>query len=87
MAPKKLFGRWGAYTPKTPEDRAKARRLEEKRKADLLAQQAWLDKHKTCANGCGAAVAFWEDSPGYSLRYSGCCSSECEQAMKLRETK
>ena len=81
MAPGKLIGRWGAYSPKTPAEKAKAKRLEGKRMAAQVAQQAFLEQHKSCANGCGRPVAFWEDSPVLSLRFHGCCSQECYQQL------
>lgn len=78
-----LYGRYGPYQPKTPADRAKARKQEAARKQAQLSRQAWLEKHKFCANGCGKPVAFW-DEKYLSLRYSGCCSAECEEAKKLK---
>jgi DNA invertase Pin-like site-specific DNA recombinase len=71
-----LIGRWGPYDPKTPEDKKKARIQAQKRRESQAMQQAWLDKHKRCANGCGKPVAFYTDSPSLSLKHGGCCSLE-----------
>jgi len=81
----KLNGRWGPYEPKTPTEKAKARKQTSKRQQDQARTSAFLERHKSCANGCGRAVAFWEDSPVLSLKYSGCCSKECEQAIERRQ--
>ena len=78
--PEKLMGRWGPYDPKTPEDKKKAQGQAQKRRESQAARQAWLDKHKSCANGCGKPVAFYEDSPSLALKHGGCCSRECEEA-------
>ncbi len=80
--PEKLMGRWGPYDPKTPEDKKKAQGQAQKRRESQAARQAWLDKHKSCANGCGKPVAFYEDSPSLALKHGGCCSRECEEAWK-----
>ena len=65
--PEPLMGRWGPYDAKTPEDKKKARGQAQKRRERQTAQQAWLDKHKSCANGCGKPVAFYEDSPSLAV--------------------
>lgn len=77
----KIYGRWGAYEARTPEEKSRARRQEQKRQAARASLGAWLEKHKTCANGCGRPVAFY-DTIHYALKYSGCCSPECESAMQ-----
>lgn len=51
------------------------------RKAEAASLAAWLEKHSACANGCGKPVAFY-DNINYALRFSGCCSAECEAAMQ-----
>ena len=80
-----LFGRWGSYTPKTPEEKARARRQESQRKADRASAALWLERTRWCTNGCGNEAARYEDSPGHALRYSGACSPECEAAVLQRE--
>lgn len=82
-----LIGRWGPYNPKTPEDKKKARIQAQKRRESQAMQQAWLDKHKSCANGCGKPVAFYTDSPSLSLKHGGCCSLECEEAWKANSNQ
>lgn len=82
-----LIGRWGPYDPKTPEDKKKARIQAQKRRESQAMQQAWLDKHKSCANGCGKPVAFYTDSPSLSLKHGGCCSLECEEAWKANNNQ
>lgn len=77
---KQLIGRWGPYDPKTPEDKKKARIQAQKRRESQAMQQAWLDKHKSCMNGCGKPVAFYKDSPSLALKHGGCCSLECSRA-------
>ena len=82
-----LIGRWGPYDPKTPEDKKKARIQAQKRRESQAMQQAWLDKHKSYANGCGKPVAFYTDSPSLSLKHGGCCSLECEEAWKANNNQ
>ena len=82
-----LIGRWGPYDSKTPEDKKKARIQAQKRRESQAMQQAWLDKHKSCANGCGKPVAFYTDSPSLSLKHGGCCSLECEEAWKANNNQ
>lgn len=82
----KLYGRWGAYEARTPEEKAKARRQEQKRQEATDNAAAWLEKTRWCTNGCGKEAARYDDSPGHTLRYSGACSPECETAVAKRET-
>lgn len=79
----KLYGRYGAYTPRTPEEKAKARRQAAARAARNAAANAWLEKHRWCVNGCGREAAFY--GPGQSLRFDGACSPECLEAFRLRQ--
>lgn len=81
----KLYGRYGAYTPRTAEERAKARRQAAARAAKSAAAYAWLEKHRWCINGCGREAAFY--GPGQSLRFDGACSMECLAAFQLRTQK
>lgn len=83
----KLFGRWGAYEPRTPAEKAKARRQEKTRREAKANAAAWLEKTRWCTNGCGKEAARYDDSPGHTLRYSGACSPECEEAVELRKTQ
>lgn len=83
----KVNGRYGSFKPKPHQvdyyaGRAKRQAQERQGRAALL--HAWLEKHKTCANGCGQPVAFY-DTIHYTLRYSGCCSPECEAAMQAKQ--
>lgn len=80
----KLNGRWGPYEPKTPGDKAKARKQASERRQSQAQARDFLDKHKSCANGCGQPVAFYDDSPVLSLRYGGCCSDECQRALNAK---
>ena len=77
-------GRFGAYIPKTPADKAKARKQETKRKADAARAADWLQRTALCINGCGREAARYEDSPGHTLRHGGACSHECEKQAKLK---
>ena len=78
----KLNGRWGPYEPKTPGDKAKARKQAAERKQTQAQARVWLDKHKDCANGCGRPAAFYEDTPVPVLKYGGCCSAECQESER-----
>ncbi|WP_247394640.1 hypothetical protein [Ralstonia pseudosolanacearum] len=78
--PMKLNGRYGPFTPKPGQ--APFYRQRQQRQA-AARRAAWLDPHRTCANGCGQSVAF-TDSIHYALRYSGCCSAACEAALEHR---
>lgn len=40
----KLYGRWGSYEPKTPADKAKARKLASERRQSQAQARAFLDK-------------------------------------------
>ena len=80
-------GRYGPLTPKpeqAPYYRKRQRRQEAARREQVAQRAAWLDKHRSCANGCGQPVAFY-DTIHYALRYSGCCSPECEAEMEQRD--
>ena len=74
-----LWGRYGPYKPRTPAEKVKARQQAEARRQAQQRRQAWLERYSTCLNGCGKPVAFWDETH-LSLRYSGCCSPECESA-------
>lgn len=83
----KINGRYGPFTPKpeqAPYYRKRQRRQEATRREQVAQRAAWLDKHRSCANGCGQPVAFY-DTIHYALRYSGCCSPECEAEMEQRD--
>jgi DNA invertase Pin-like site-specific DNA recombinase len=80
----KLNGRWGPYDPKTPGDKAKARKQASERRQSQAQARDFLDKHKSCANGCGQPVAFYDDSPVLSLKYGGCCSDACQRALDAK---
>lgn len=84
MAAQYLSGRYGLHQPKTPSDRAKARKQAAQASEARLQRQDWLDKHSTCANGCGKPVAFWDETY-LSLRHNGCCSAECEAIHEARQ--
>ncbi|MFC4523639.1 hypothetical protein [Cupriavidus pinatubonensis] len=82
----KINGRYGRFTPRTSQQPYYAKRAKREQRAQLEAAarlRDWLDKHNTCANGCGQPVAFY-DTIHYTLRHSGCCSSECEAAWLAR---
>lgn len=78
-----LKGRFGYYAPRNPEERAKARRQESTRQASAANAAAWLERNRWCKNGCGKPAAMYE-GPYPSLRFSGCCSRECEAAIHTR---
>lgn len=78
----KLKGRWGPYEPKTPGDKAKARKQAGERKQRQAQELAWLDKNKNCANDCGRPAAFYEDTPVPVLKFGGYCSPECKRASE-----
>lgn len=79
-----LWGRFGPYKPRTPAERSKARKQAQERAQQALQRAQWLEKHKACLNGCGAPVAFYDDQY-LGLRYSGCCSAECELSYLGRD--
>jgi len=78
-----LKGRFGYYTPRTPEERLRARKREAKRKQQLAEAEAWRERNRWCRNGCGQPAAFYKGN--ITLRFSGCCSSVCEEAFNARE--
>lgn len=85
----KVNGRYGRFTvPKA--QRANYRETYERQRAaarqKAAERAAWLDKHQSCANGCGRPVAFY-DEIHYALRFMGCCSAECEAAMRKRSER
>ncbi len=80
----KLNGRWGPYEPKTPGDKAKARKKTSERRQSQAQAHDFMDKHKTCANGCGQPVAFYDDSQVPTLKYGGCCSDACQQSLDAK---
>lgn len=72
----KVYGRYGSFTPKPQQAgyyAKRAKRQQQERQARAVSLQAWLERHKSCANGCGQPVAFY-DTIHYSLRYGGCGS-------------
>lgn len=79
----KVNGRYGLFTP-CPDQAAsyakRAKREAEQRKARAAQLAVWLDKHKSCAAGCGKPVAFY-DMVHYGLRFGGCCSADCESRL------
>ncbi len=83
----KVSGRYGRFKPK-PQQAAfyakRAQREQQERQRRAASLRAWLEQHKYCANGCGQPVAFY-DTIHYSLRYSGCCSPECEAALNAKQ--
>ncbi len=85
----KISGRYGSFKPK-PHQAAfyakRAKRQQQERQERAASLRAWLEQHKSCANGCGQPVAFY-DTIHYSLRYSGCCSPECEAALNARQSE
>ena len=78
-----LWGRYGPYKPRTPAEKAKAGKQAEAGRLARQQRQAWLERYSTCLNGCGKPVAFWDDVH-LSLRYSGCCSAECESNYRSK---
>lgn len=82
----KVYGRYGSFTPKphkVPNYAKRGRRQQQQRQEHAASLQEWLERHKSCAHGCGQPVAFY-DTIHYSLRYGGCCSPECEVALEAR---
>ena len=79
----KLFGRWGAYTARTPEEKAKARRQQNARAALVDAARSFKEKHRWCVNSCGNEAAWYEG--GQTLRFDGACSPECLAAFRLHQ--
>lgn len=83
----KVLGRYGFFTPRpdqAPFYAKREKRRQQQQREAAQAQAEWLKKHQACANGCGKPVAFY-DTVHYTLRYSGCCSAECEAAMTPSE--
>lgn len=78
----KLNGRWGEYEPKTPADKARARKQASERQQSQLQAREFLEKHKNCANGCGQPAAFYDDY--IALKYAGCCSDECKRVLDAK---
>lgn len=79
----KLFGRWGYYAPRTPEEKARARRQEATRATQRAAALAFREKHRWCVNGCGQEAA-WYDEGHVCLRFDGACSAECLEAYRAK---
>ncbi len=79
-----LKGRYGYYSPRNPEEAARARKRKEKRIHQDNITAAWLEKTRWCRNGCGKEAARYEDSPGRTLRFDGCCSAECLDALNRK---
>ncbi len=79
-----LNGRFGPYKPRTPAERAKARKQAQEARLAAIQRQDWLSRHSTCLNGCGEPVAFY-DEVYLSLRYGGCCSAACEESYRTKD--
>ena len=79
----KLRGRYGYYEPRTPEEKAKARRQQKARVGMVEAARSFKEKHRWCRNACGKEAAWYEG--GQTLRFSGCCSAECLAAVEARD--
>ncbi|CAE6967649.1 hypothetical protein [Paraburkholderia domus] len=82
----KINGRYGRFT--VPKEQRQNYRKTYERQLGIARQKtaeraAWLNKHQTCADGCGRPVAFY-DEIRYALRFMGCCSAECDASMKAR---
>lgn len=80
----KIHGRYGPFTPQpgqAPFYRQRQQRQAAVRRTQAAQRAAWLDPHRTYANGCGQPVAF-TDTIHYALRYSGCGSAACEAALE-----
>jgi len=85
----KVSGRYGSFTPKPHQAgyyAKRAKRQQQQRHERAASLRAWLDQHKSCVNGCGQPVAFY-DTINYALQYSGCCSREWESALQVRVTE
>lgn len=80
-----LNGRYGYYSPRNPEERARARKQAEKRRAEATRIAAWMERTRWCTNGCGKEAARYSGDGSCSLRHSGACSPECEAAVEQRE--
>lgn len=83
----KISGRYGAFTPRPDQapfyaKRAKAQAAERAAAQRSLAEHLWM--YRTCTNGCGKPVAFY-DTVNYALKFSGCCSAECEAEQRKRQ--
>lgn len=85
----KVTGRYGTFTPRLDQAAFYAKRAKKQKERQAEAARslaAWLERHKSCANGCGKPVAFY-DTVHYSLKHGGCCSAECEAELRARGTK
>jgi hypothetical protein len=83
----KISGRYGTFTPRPDQAAyyAKRAKAQKAKRADVQRSLAeHLAMHRTCANGCGRAVAFY-DTVHYCLKYGGCCSAECEAELRKRQ--
>ena len=78
----KLYGRWGAYEPRTLGEKAKARRKQKARAEMVAAARDWKEKHRWCLNECGKEAAWYES--GQTLLFDGACSQECLAAYQQR---
>lgn len=82
----KVQGRYGMFTPRPDQAAfyAKRAKKQQQQRAEASRRTAeWLDKHRTCANGCGKDVAFY-DTVHYALKHGGCCSVECEVELNRK---
>lgn len=78
-----INGRYGPFQPRRDQAAFYKRRQQAEamtRREAAAARAAWLDKHKTCATGCGQPVAF-HDPVHLALKHSGCCSAQCESVL------
>lgn len=85
----KVFGRYGSFRPKPQQAgiyMKRAKHQQQARQVRAVSLQAWLERHRSCANGCGQPVVFY-DTIHYCLRYDGCCSPECEAALEERRAE
>lgn len=79
----KVQGRYGTFTPRPSQADFYAKRSKKQRQKSTDAVRSlknWLDKHQSCANGCGKPVSFY-DTVYYALKHGGCCSAECEAEL------
>ena len=79
----KLYGRYGSYEARTPEDKKRAREQAEKRRLLQAQAEAFREQHKQCKNGCGREPAWYEGE--HSLRFQGCCSEVCQAEWRKKQ--
>ena len=71
-------GRYGSYDPRTPYDKAKARRENQQRQKMQAQVLAFKRAHELCINGCGKPAAWFPG--GQTLLFAGACSAECMES-------